>query len=272
MTCEVMVATTQAQYGGRMAAHALLRDWRTRRRMSQQEVSDRCGVSTRHLSYVETGRSTPSPELVLLLAETFDVPLRERNNLLVAAGHAPRYHETSWDAPGMAEARQAVEQYLAALEPAPAVAVDRMWNLVSGNAAVGIFMEGVAPELLLPIPNVIRLTLHPDGLQPRVVNFDETATEVLRRLDRQVALTGDGELARLLEEVSQYPGVPAIEGIEEPGAIFLPIRMMHEGTELAFVSAITTFGTAVDISLAELAIETFMPADAVTRQRLVELQ
>ena len=271
MTCEVMVTTTSRLYGVAMAANALLRDWRTRRRMSQQEVSDRCGVSTRHLSYVETGRSTPSPELVLLLAETFDVPLRERNNLLVASGHAPRYHETSWDAPDMAAARDAVEHYLAALEPAPAVAVDRLWNLVSANASVGIFIDGVSPDLVLPTPNVIRLTLHPDGLQPRVVNFEETATEVVRRLDRQVALTGDAELAELLDEVKKYPGVPVVHGVEEPGAIFLPIRMLHEGEELSFVSAITTFGTAVDISLAELAIETFMPADPLTRDRLYDL-
>ena len=184
----------------------LLRDWRQRRRMSQMELALEAGVSTRHLSFVETGRSRPSAEMVLHLAERLDVPLRERNELLLAAGFAPQYSARDFDDPALREVRDAVSRVLAAHEPYPAIAVDRYWNLIASNEALGPFLEGVAPELLVPPVNTIRLALHPDGVAPRILNLGEYRADLVERLDRAARLTGDPVLAELHEEMLGYPG------------------------------------------------------------------
>ncbi|MGH2896641.1 MAG: helix-turn-helix domain-containing protein, partial [Solirubrobacteraceae bacterium] len=175
----------------------LLRDWRQRRRMSQMELALEAGVSTRHLSFVETGRSRPSAEMVLHLADRLDVPLRERNELLLAAGFAPQYSAREFDDPALREVRDAVSRVLAAHEPYPAIAVDRYWNLVASNEALGPFLEGVAPELLVPPVNTVRLALHPNGVAPRILNLGEYRADLLERLDRAARLTGDPLLAEL---------------------------------------------------------------------------
>jgi transcriptional regulator with XRE-family HTH domain len=249
----------------------LLRDWRQRRRMSQMELALEAGVSTRHLSFVETGRSRPSAEMVLHLADRLEVPLRERNELLLAAGFAPRYSAWSFDDPALREVRDAVSRVLAAHEPYPAIAVDRYWNLVASNEALGPFLEEVAPELLVPPVNTIRLALHPDGVAPRILNLGEYRADLIERLDRAARLTGDSELAELHEEMVGYPGPEAPPG--GPGqsvAVGLQLAPLpgSGGPELSFFSTITTFGTAVDVTVSELALEAFFPADDQTAEFL----
>jgi transcriptional regulator with XRE-family HTH domain len=244
----------------------LLRHWREQRRLSQLEFSLQAGISSRHLSFVETGRSTPSREMVLLLAKQLDVPLRERNQLLLAAGYAPVYAETPLDLPQMAAVRAAVRQVLTGHAPYPAVAVDRGWNAVEANKPFAWILDGVAPELLEPPMNCMRISLHPAGLGPRIVNLGEWRAHVLSRLRRQITLTGSAELARLYEEVAAYPcDQPEPEvTVPGPGDIFVPLRIRYKGQELAFFSTVATFGTALDITLAELSIESFYPANAET--------
>ena len=247
----------------------LLRDWRQRRRLSQLDLALEAGVSARHLSFVETGRSRPSAEMVLHLAEQLEVPLRDRNQLLLAAGYAPRYGERSLDEPELKPVRDAVELVLAGHEPYPALVVDRGWNMVAGNRAVALLTEGVAPELLEPPVNVLRVSLHPDGVAPRIVNLGEWRAHLLERLERQIATTGDAELAALYDELADYPGPPAPQessGDEARHAadIFIPLRIRTDDGELAFFSTMTTFGTPVDVTVSELAIESFFPADAAT--------
>jgi transcriptional regulator with XRE-family HTH domain len=247
----------------------LLRGWRQRRRLSQLDLALEAGVSARHLSFVETGRARPSPDMVLHLAEQLAVPLRDRNQLLLAAGYAPVYGERALDEPQMEPVREAVEQLLAAHEPYPALALDRAWNMVAANRAVALLTEGVAPELLDPPVNVLRASLHPDGLAPRITNLGEWRAHLLERLDRQVAITGDADLAVLHEELSGYPG-PEAPG--SPGAdrgvsdIVVPLRVRANGADLAFISTVTTFGTPVDITVSELSIESFFPADSTTAE------
>lgn len=243
-----------------------LRSWRQRRHLSQLQLAGEAGLSARHLSFVETGRARPSRELVLHLAEHLDVPLRERNVLLVAAGFAPVFPETGLDAPEMQSVRDALTRLLAAHEPYPAIVVDRHWNFVLANAALGILAELVAPALLAPPINVQRVSLHPEGLAPHVVNFDEYASHLLLRLRRQVELTGDGVLAALLEEVAAFPGVPSIprsEPGDEPGVV-LPMRVRTVDGILSLFTTIATFGAPLDVTLSELAIEAFYPADERT--------
>jgi transcriptional regulator with XRE-family HTH domain len=248
---------------------ALLRDWRRRRRLSQMELALEAGVSTRHLSFVETGRSRPSAEMVLHLAERLDVPLRERNDLLLAAGFAPQYASRSFEDPALREVRDAVSRVLAAHEPYPAIAVDRYWNLVASNAALGPFLEGVAPELLVPPVNTMRLALHPEGVAPRIVNLGEYRADLIGRLDRAARVTGDPELAALREEMLRYPGpdAPPAPSPSTP-AVAVGLRLApppgQDAPELNFFSTITTFGTAVDVTVSELALEAFFPADAAT--------
>src|SRR5256885_7712840 len=184
----------------------LLRDWRQRRRLSQLDLALEAGVSTRHLSFVETGRSRPSPEMVLHLADQLEVPLRDRNQLLLAAGYAPRYAERGLDEPEMAPVREALELVLRGHEPYPAVVVDRGWSMVAANPAVGLLTAGVAPELLEPPVNVLRVSLHPDGMAPRIANLGEWRAHLLERLARQVAVTGDERLAALDDELDGSPG------------------------------------------------------------------
>jgi len=244
----------------------LVRQWRERRRLSQLELALQAEISTRHLSFVETGRSTPSRDMVLRLAEPLDLPLRERNTLLIAAGYAPIYPETALDAPPLAIVRAAVRQVLTGHEPYPAVAVDRHWNLVDANASVALLTDGVARELLAPPINVLRASLHPDGLAPRIVNLGEWRAHLLGRLRRQVALTADPDLTQLYAELQAYPCDQPEPEIEAPGPgdIVVPLRLRHGGRVLAFFSTVTTFGTPLDITVAELAIEAFFPADPVT--------
>lgn len=249
----------------------LLRGWRQRRHLSQLDLALQAEVSTRHLSFVETGRSRPSPELVVHLAEHLDVPLRERNTLLLAAGYAPAYTETELAAPELGPIRVALEQVLAAHEPYPAVVVDRHWDVVAMNAGTGVLLAGVDPAAVTPPVNVLRLALSPAGLASRIVNFDEWSAHLLDRLRRQVLRSGDVELSALHDELAALPGVsrgrdrlPA----EAPPALAVPLRLRTETGELAFVSTVTTFGTPLDITLAELTLEAFLPADAATAAAL----
>ena len=215
---------------------ALLRQWREHRRLSQLELSIQAEISARHLSFLETGRSTPSREMLLHLADELDLPLRERNRLLLAAGYAPVYPETTMDAPRMSAVRAALRQVLTAHEPYPAVVVDRHWNLVDANATVAVLVEGAAPELLVPPANVLRVSLHPDGVARRVVNLGEVRAHLLHRLRRQVALTGDGELARLYDELRAYPcdqPEPEVD-LPGPGDVVLPLRIRHGDRELVW--------------------------------------
>ena len=244
----------------------LLREWRERRRLSQLDLSIEAEISTRHLSFVETGRSAPSRDMVLRLADRLDVPLRERNQLLLAAGYAPVYGESPLDAPALTEVRAAVRQVLAGHEPFPALAADRLWRLVDANAAMALFTEGVSVGLLRPPANVLRLALHPDGLAPRIVNLGEWRAHLLGRLRRQVALTGDPELTELAGELDDYPCDQPEPEVELPGAgdVFVPLKLRHPRGELSFFSLVSTFGTPLDVTVAELVIESFFPADPHT--------
>lgn len=259
-----MSATATAPVG------TLLREWRQRRSLSQLDLSLDAEVSARHLSFVETGRAQPSREMVLHLAERLEVPLRERNQLLLAAGFAPLYLERSLDSDEMANVRIALDRFLRAHEPYPAVVVDRHHNLLAANDALAILTDGVAPELLEPPANGLRVTLHPDGMAPRIANLAEWSAHLLHRLRRQATITGDPEFERLYGELTEYPGVaphpPVTETFTE---IAVPLRIRSGPDELAFLSTLSTFGTAVDITLAELAIEAFYPADAQTALRLL---
>ena len=245
---------------------ALLREWRERRRLSQLELALDTEISARHLSFVETGRSLPSREMVLRLTEQLDVPLRERNHLLLAAGYAPVYSETALDAGAMLAVREAVRQVLTGHEPYPALVVDRGWNLVDANASIGLFLQGVALELLAPPANALRISLHPDGMASRIVNLGEWRAHLLGRLRRQIALTASSELSQLYEELRSYPcdqPEPEVE-LPGPGAVVVPLRLHYGEQELTFLSTVATFGTPLDITVAELAIESFFPADSHT--------
>jgi transcriptional regulator with XRE-family HTH domain len=251
----------------------LLRRWRERRRLSQLDVALQADVSTRHLSFVETGRSQPSRGMLLRLAEQLELPLRERNQLLLAGGYAPVYGQASLDAPEMAGVRAALRQVLAGHEPYPAVVVDRAWNLVDANASVAVFVGQASPELLAPPANVLRLSLHPDGMAPRIANLGEWRAHLLGRLRRQVALTGDPELAGLHKELRAYPCDQPEPEVELPGAgdVVVPLRVRHGDRELSFLSIMASFGTPLDVTVAELAIESFFPADAETGRYLRDL-
>ena len=253
------------------AVGQLLRNWRVRRRLSQLDLANLAGISARHLSFVETGRSRPSREMVLHLADRLEVPLRERNGLLLAGGFAPTFHATDFGAPEMQPVREAVDRLLAAHEPFPAILVDRRWTLVAANRAAAVLVDGVAPELLDAPCNVLRATLHPKGLAPRIVNLDEWFDHVLGNLRRQIAVTGDDDLRALDTELAGYAaelGVAFRPPPEAPRAIAVPMRLRAGAGELAFITMIATFGTALDITLTELSIETFLPADAATAAAL----
>ncbi|HEV7750288.1 MAG TPA: helix-turn-helix transcriptional regulator [Baekduia sp.] len=241
----------------------LLRRWRDQRRLSQMELALEAAVSTRHLSFVETGRSKPSRDMVVRLAEHLEVPLRERNELLLAAGYAPAYPESDLDDEQMAQVRDVLQRLLAAHEPYPAVAVDRHWELLDGNAGLPLMTAGVAAHLLEPPVNALRLSLHPEGMAPRIVNLAEWRGHLLGRLRREVAATQDPQLAALLAELSSYPGDDPSAGVElpGPGEIVVPLRLRSDAGELAFMSTVTTFGTPLDITVSELSIEAFFPAD-----------
>ena len=251
---------------------ALLRGWRLRRRLSQLELSAESGISSRHLSFLETGRASPSRDMVLRLAEWLDVPLRERNTLLTAAGFAPTYDRRSIDAPELAAVNAAIQTILRVHEPNPAIALDRYWNIIMVNQAAGLLSAGVPDHLLTPTANAYRISLHPDGLAGRIVNFAEFAHSLLARLRHDVAVSADPELTALLTEVEGYAMLRTTGPvIPERGAVVTPMRLRSPDGPLSFFTTITTVGTPVDITVAELAIETFFPADEPTARRLREL-
>lgn len=252
----------------------LLRDWRQRRRLSQLDLAGDAQVSTRHLSCVETGRALPSREMVLRLAERLGVPLRERNRLLTAAGYAPMFSEHRLDDPALASARQALEGVLKGHEPYPALLVDRHWTLVAANRMVPLMLEGLPAEQLRPPLNVLRLSLHPQGLAPRIVNFAQWRHHLLERLKQQVEASGDATLAALAEELRGHPLPPDAGPPPQPSqspAVAMPLQFRSPEGVLTLISTITVFGTPVDITLSELALETFFPADEATAEALRRL-
>lgn len=248
----------------------LLRTWRQRRSLSQLDLACRADVSARHVSFLETGRSKPSREMLLHLAEELDIPLRERNALLVAAGFAPVYSEESLDAPALRAAREAVDLVLTGHEPYPALAVDRHWTLRAANRAVGMLLADVSPELLQPPVNVLRLSLHPAGLGGNIVNLEQWRAHVLSRLQRQIDASADETLAALHEELragaSHGGASPAPE--RDFAGVVVPMRLRTRYGVLSFFSTTTVFGTPLDITLSELAIESFFPADRPTAELL----
>ena len=247
---------------------AQLRAWRSRRRLSQLDLALDAAISARHLSFLETGRSRPSRAMLLRLADRLAIPARDRNLLLVAAGFAPALPERPLDDPALKAARRAVELVLKAHEPFPALAVDRHWRLVAANAGVAPLLAGAAPQLLAPPVNVLRLSLHPDGVAPRIVNLAEWRAHVLHRLEAQVSASGDPVLADLLGELRTYPGGGS-SGRDDYGGVAVPLRLRSGEQELCFLSTTTMFGTPIDVTLAELAIEAFLPADEATAAALL---
>ncbi|MEJ6791117.1 helix-turn-helix transcriptional regulator [Brevundimonas sp. BR2-1] len=246
-----------------------LRDWRIRRHLSQMDLAIEAEISTRHLSFLETGRARPSREMVLKLAERLTVPMRERNALLSLAGFAAVHGERTLDAPDMAAARNAIERLLKAHEPYPALAVDRHWTLVMANAAVGPFLEGAAAHLLTGPINVLRLSLHPEGLAPRIRNLPEWRAHVLERLRAQFAASADPAILALLDELWAYPAPPGPRAHLTPGhAIVTPLVLDGPDGPLSFISTTTVFGTPLDVTLSEIAVEAFFPADDETARRL----
>ncbi|BBY42437.1 transcriptional regulator [Mycolicibacterium celeriflavum] len=245
---------------------ALMREWRRRRRVSQLDLAIAAEVSPRHVSFIETGRSTPSRAMVLRLADVLDVPRREQNQLLLAAGLAPVYPERSLDDPEMAAVRAGIERVLDAYNPFPCVVVDRRWQIVRANSGAGVLLDGVAPELLKE-PNAMRIALHPDGLAPRIRNLGQWRHHLVERLRREVAVSGSNELTALLAEIDSYPGDP--DGSPDVGGVAVPLELYApDGRLLKFLSTVTTFGTALDLTAAELSIEAFLPADEVTAAAL----
>ncbi len=253
-----------------------LREWRQRRRLSQLDLALDAEISTKHLSFLETGRAQPSRDMVLRLAERLDVPLRERNILLVSAGYAPVFPQRTLGDPALQQARKAVDLVLKGHEPYPAIAIDRHWTLVAHNAAVPLLLAGAAPRLMQPPVNVLRLSLHPEGLAPRIENLAEWRAHLLARLRQQIDVTADPELMKLLDELAAYPapgGAKAarVNVSQEHAGVVVPLRFATDAGTLSLFSTTTIFGTPVDITLAELAIESFFPADAATADMLRRL-
>jgi transcriptional regulator with XRE-family HTH domain len=262
--------------GTRPSVGQLLRGWRRRRQLSQLELACEAEVSARHVSFLETGRALPSREMLLRLSECLNIPLRERNVLLVAAGLAPTYRERPLEDPNMAHVRQAIEQVMVGHEPYPALVVDRHWRLVASNRAAAALLQGVAPALLSPPLNVLRVSLHPEGLAPRIENLAQWRSHLLHRLRHQVGATGDAALAELHAELRAYPppgsGLRWSEDDAEAGAaVVVPLRLRAGGRLLSFFSTTTVFGTPRDVTVSELAIESFFPADPATAQALQQM-
>jgi len=245
---------------------SLMREWRQRRRLSQLDLAIEADVSARHVSFIETGRSTPSRAMVLRLATVLDVPLREQNHLLLAAGLAPVYGERSLDDPDMAAVREGIERVLDAYNPYPCIVVDRSWQIVSANAGAAVLMDGVAPSLL-DRPNALRVALHPEGLAPRIRNLPQWRHHLIERLRREAAVSGSTELLALLTEIESYPG--GSQETRDLGGVAVPLELFtSQGKLLTFLSMATTFGTAMDLTAAELSIEAFLPADGATAAAL----
>ncbi len=254
----------------------LLREWRKHRRLSQLDLACDVEVSTRHLSFLETGRAVPSREMLLRLAEQLEIPLRERNVLLVAAGYAPLYPERPLEDSNLQAGQKIVDLVLAGHEPYPALAVDRHWKLIAANKALAPLLQGVSAALLQPPVNVLRLSLHPDGLAPRILNLGQWRLHSLSRLQRQIDITADPVLQALLDELSGYPSpgagqTAAAFSNRDYAQLAVPLQLQTAEGVLAFISTTTVFGTPIDITLAELAIESFFPADAATAETLRRL-
>jgi transcriptional regulator with XRE-family HTH domain len=248
-----------------------LREWRQRRRLSQLDLACEAEISTKHLSFLETGRAAPSRDMVMHLAERLDIPLRERNTLLVAAGYAPVFPERPLSDPALQSARKAVDLVLRGHEPYPAIAVDRHWTLVAANNAVSPLLEGADPVLLQQPVNVLRLSLHPSGLAPRIANLAQWRAHLLDRLRHQVEVSADPVLESLLRELADYPAPRmgrAAPDETDYGGMVVPLRLVTKAGVLAFFSTTTVFGTPVDVTLSELALESFFPADAATAETL----
>jgi transcriptional regulator with XRE-family HTH domain len=259
----------------RQSAGDLLRDWRQRRRLSQLALAVDAEISQRHLSFLESGRSQPSREMVLRLTERLSVPLRERNMILTAAGFAPVYRERPLDAPELGAARAAIAQILQGHEPHPALAVDRNWTLLSANKAVGVLIAGVAEHLVAGEPNVLRLSLHPEGLASRILNFREWRAHILARLAHEIEISAAPRLMALFDELKSYPtpphAVPTRAAPVVDGGIVVPLTLSSEEGPLSFISTTTVFGTAIDVTLSEVTIETFFPANPETASSMAKL-
>jgi transcriptional regulator with XRE-family HTH domain len=249
-----------------MHAGDLIREWRQRRRLSQLDLAIAANVSSRHLSFVETGRSRPTSEMILHLAEHLDVPLRDRNALLLAGGYAPAYPERGLAEPELQAVRNALKRVLDGHEPYPAAAVNRWWELVDANAGIALFTGDVSPDLLEPPVNVLRLSLHPDGMAPRIANLPEWRAHLLARLHRQAEATGDPRLFSLYSELEAYPGGQAQPPV--PTDVVVPLRYRTAQAELSFLSITAVIGTPMDVTVEELAIESFYPADVQTAKAL----
>ncbi|MFC4336714.1 helix-turn-helix domain-containing protein [Salininema proteolyticum] len=260
------MATEPTGTASRPGPGELVRHWRSQRRLTQQELALRCGVSARHLSFIETGRSIPSSGMAIRVCEELDVPLRYRNDILLAAGHAPAYGESSLEQPSMKSVSAALIQILDGHRPYPAIVVDRHWTMVDANSGVDRLVAGCAPELLEPPVNVLRMSLHPDGMAPRIRNLPQWRGHILACLDHQIEATGDIGLARLRDELWEYPG-----GTDHapPGSLVTPLHLDTPDGELRFFSTTTVFGSPLDVTVAELAIESFFPADEATAQTLL---
>lgn len=239
-----------------------LRSWRQRRRMSQLDLASEAGVSTRHLSFIETGRAAPSRDMVLALAERLDLPLRAQNQLLMAAGYAPRFSEKSFDDPDLAAQRAAVDLVLNGHAPNIALAVDARWRLLAANAPAMTLMRGVAPHLLEGGANVLRVSLHPEGLAPRILNLAEWRRHIFARLERQIDASGDERLAELLEELRALPAPPSLERRTRETPVVTPLNLRTARGVLSLFGTVTVFGTPQDVTLSEFMIESFFPADA----------
>ena len=265
MNAQTTTARTERTRPAHVGEH--LRQWRQRRHLSQLDLAGDAAISARHLSFVETGRAAPSRDMVLKLAERLDVPLRERNVLLVAAGFAPAFPQRSLDDPALKSVRSAIDLVLRAHEPSPALAHDRHWNLVSANRMVMPLLAGIPARLLTPPINILRLAFHPEALAGRTVNVAEWCGHLLERLHRQCEVTADGELIKLYGELKAYP-LLARSAPLPPDNVAIPFKFRLDGGLLSFMSATMIFGTPVDVTLSELALETFFPADEFTAERM----
>jgi transcriptional regulator with XRE-family HTH domain len=250
----------------------LLREWRGRRRLTQLELALDAKVSARHLSFVETGRSRPGREMLLRVAEQLQIPFRERNQILLAAGHAPAFPERPLDDPVLTPVRIALDRILAAHEPYPGIAFNRRWDLVAANEAASSMVERTEmdPALLEPPINVLRIGLHPRGLAPYIANLGHWRAHFLGRLSEQIAITGDPTLVSLMEELADYPGGRDEDRADETAEaqdVLGPIRVRAPGGgEWSFFGMFASFDTPFEVTTSELALELLFPADQETEQ------
>jgi transcriptional regulator with XRE-family HTH domain len=260
------MSTMTMQAPGTRPVGQLLREWRERRRLSQLDLAIQADISARHLSFVETGRSRPTPGMILRLTEQLEIPLRERNVLLLAGGYAPAYPQHGLQAPELGSVRAALRQVLAGHEPYPAVVIDRWWDMLDSNSGIAVLVGGCAPELLEPPVNVLRLSLHPDGMAPRIVNLGQWRAHLLSQLRHRAAALGDQRLSELYDELRKYPG--GSDEAHPPEGVVLPLRYRHGDSELSLFSISAAVATATDVTVEELAVESFYPADAATAAAL----